>query len=123
MRSFELLVDIPAEGELPYELAFPGRPVLGSKGLLKLAPDMPNTISPLYSPPYSVLAQPDIDSVMLSEDNVPVLLAQNSASWSLSVPVVPSFLPETLALSVHESPAESETENVQTVCRSRVSIV
>lgn len=51
-RSLELLVEIAAEGVLLKPLAVPGREVFGSKGVLKLAPDMPKTITSLYSPPY-----------------------------------------------------------------------
>lgn len=76
--SFELLVDIRTTGVLLYELFVPGIDRLGSKGLLKLAPLMPKTISALYSPPYSMLAHPVIDSVTLSEDNWLDALAQNS---------------------------------------------
>ena len=66
----------------------------------------------------------DIDSLIMSEDNAPVLFAQNSAIWSRLLPVVPSFLPDTPALSVQDRPAVSETEKVQLAATwSRVSDV
>src|SRR5438309_2406877 len=72
--AFVMVADVPPL----FPLLVPGSPVLRSKGLLKLAPVMPKTCSPLYSPPYCVLAQPDIDSVIVSEFNVPVLFAHHS---------------------------------------------
>ena len=49
--SLELLVDIVADGRLLLPLVDPGSELLESKGLLKLAPLIPITMSPLYSPP------------------------------------------------------------------------
>src|SRR6266571_3140408 len=121
--SRELLVDMVADGRLLLPLVDPGSELLESKGLLKLAPLIPNTISPLYSPPKEP-AHPEIDSVIMSEESLFVLLAQNSPSWSrFPVPGVPSFLPDALPLSVQERPAVSVTLKVQEIWRSSISLV
>ena len=69
IMSFPYEVEIVVAGVFPLPLAVPGSDVLGSKGLLKLAPATPKARRPLYSPPYWVLAQPDIVSVIVSEVN------------------------------------------------------
>src|SRR5437867_13100399 len=113
--SLGLLVDIRAAGVALRPLTDAATEPLGSKGSWECAPLIPKTMNPLYSPPYSELARPSMDSVTLSEDNRLGLLAQNSAIWSLSLPVVPSFLPDTVALISQESPAVSWTEKEQLV--------
>jgi len=47
-----LLVETNADASVLSPLAVLGNEAFGSKGELKLAPVMPNAISPLYSPPY-----------------------------------------------------------------------
>jgi len=115
IMSAELLVDTCREAVVPKPFAVAGGERLESNGVLVLAPLTPKAINPLYSPPYWKLAQPEIDSVMVSLFNGFELTAQNSAIWSLLVPVVPSLRPEACALSDQASPAESDTENVQLV--------
>src|SRR5439155_5293578 len=113
--SWLLLVDRVLEGVLLYPFADPGSEMFESKGLLRLAPLTATTIKSLYSLPYSILAHPEIDSVIISEESTPGLAAQNSAIWSRLLSVVPSFLPEALPLKVQYNPAVSLTEKLQLV--------
>ena len=72
-------MDNVTDGVLLLLLADPGNDAFGSNGVLKLAPLTPKASNPLYSPPYCVLAQPEMDSVIVSDESALLLFAQNSA--------------------------------------------
>jgi hypothetical protein len=74
----ELVVEIIIDGE-PDPLEAAGSEIFESNGVPTFAPLTPNTVSPLYSPPYWKLAHPEIDSVTTSFVSLFALVAQNSA--------------------------------------------